>query len=111
MSNSETEAPTLLLQQDGGRLHVTFNRPERRNALNDVMLLELEQLITRLEDDRFYLVTGSAFGPHDLAHLDAHLPRDGSVRVHDVTSARAVINLCGPLARQVLGDDLNVVVL
>lgn len=49
--NAEPEAPTLLLRQDGGHLHVTFNRPERRNALNDTMLLELEQLITRLEND------------------------------------------------------------
>ena len=64
--------------------------------------IEADLTITRLEQDRFYLVTGSAFGPHDLAHLDAHLPRDGSVRVSDVTSARAVINLCGPLARDVL---------
>ncbi|MDT0496393.1 enoyl-CoA hydratase/isomerase family protein [Algiphilus sp. W345] len=51
MSSPQTEAPTLLLRQEGGRLFVTFNRPERRNALNDVMLLELEQLITRLEED------------------------------------------------------------
>jgi 4-methylaminobutanoate oxidase (formaldehyde-forming) len=64
--------------------------------------IEADLTITRLDEDRFYLVTGSAFGPHDLAHLDAHLPRDGSVRVTDVTSSRAVINLCGRLAREVL---------
>ena len=64
--------------------------------------IEADLTITRLAEDRFYLVTGSAFGPHDLAHLDAHLPRDGSVDVADVTSAYAVVNLCGPLAREVL---------
>ena len=58
--------------------------------------IEADLTITRLAEDRFYLVTGSAFGPHDLAHLDDHLPRDGSVRVTDVTSGWAVINLCGP---------------
>ena len=36
------EANPLLLDQQGGRLYVTFNRPERRNALNDAMLLALE---------------------------------------------------------------------
>lgn len=46
------DEPALLLRQDGGRLHVTFNRPERRNALNDAMLLDIENLLTRLEDDR-----------------------------------------------------------
>ncbi len=64
--------------------------------------IEADLTITRLGEDLFYLVTGSAFGPHDLAHVEAHLPRDGSVRLHDVTSAFAVINLCGPRARDVL---------
>ena len=41
----------LLLRQDGARLHVTLNRPERRNALNDKMLLALDHLIERLERD------------------------------------------------------------
>lgn len=52
MPSQEVEAPPLLLKQDGARLFVTFNRPQRRNALNDAMLLELETFITRLEDDR-----------------------------------------------------------
>jgi isohexenylglutaconyl-CoA hydratase len=51
MSADPIEEP-LLLRQDGGRLHVTFNRPERRNALNDGMLLEIERLLARLEEDR-----------------------------------------------------------
>lgn len=51
MTTNTPEQP-LLLRQDGGRLHVTFNRPDRRNALNDAMLLEIEQLLARLEDDR-----------------------------------------------------------
>lgn len=42
----------LLLRQEGGRLFVTFNRPDRRNALNESMLHEIERLLTRLEDDR-----------------------------------------------------------
>ena len=50
------EANPLLLDQQGGRLYVTFNRPERRNALNDAMLLALENLITRLEDDQSCLL-------------------------------------------------------
>lgn len=51
MQTPEIEAKPLLFRQEGARLFVTFNRPERRNALNDVMLEQLEQLITRLEDD------------------------------------------------------------
>ncbi|MCC7048550.1 MAG: FAD-dependent oxidoreductase [Alphaproteobacteria bacterium] len=64
--------------------------------------IEADVTITRLEEDRFYFVTGSAYGVHDVAHLRRHLPRDGSVRLREVTASRAVINLCGPQARDVL---------
>lgn len=47
----EQEGEPLLLRQEGGRLQVTFNRSERRNALNDAMLLALDRLIARLETD------------------------------------------------------------
>jgi isohexenylglutaconyl-CoA hydratase len=48
----DDESDPLLLRQGGGRLYATFNRPARRNAMNDAMLLELEHLLTRLEVDR-----------------------------------------------------------
>ncbi len=64
--------------------------------------IEADLTICRLASDRFYLVTGSAFGGHDRHWIETHLPADGSVRIEDVTSARAVINLCGPFSRRVL---------
>lgn len=51
MSDADREDP-LLLRQEGARLFATFNRPQRRNALNDALLFALEALITRLESDR-----------------------------------------------------------
>lgn len=64
--------------------------------------IEADLTVTRLSEDRFYVVTGSAFGVRDGHWISTHLPRDGSVTLQDLTSARAVINLCGPLARNVL---------
>jgi 4-methylaminobutanoate oxidase (formaldehyde-forming) len=64
--------------------------------------IEADLTITRLAEDRFYVVTGSGFGVRDSHWIGQHLPRDGSVAMTDVTSARAVINLCGPRARDVL---------
>jgi 4-methylaminobutanoate oxidase (formaldehyde-forming) len=64
--------------------------------------IECDLTASRLGEDHFYIVTGSAFGTHDLQWINAHMPRDGSVIVRDVTSSRAVINLCGSLARRVL---------
>lgn len=51
MKPAQQEDEALLLRQDGARLHVTFNRPERRNAINNAMLLALERLVDRLECD------------------------------------------------------------
>ncbi|MBS0613280.1 MAG: GcvT family protein [Proteobacteria bacterium] len=64
--------------------------------------IEADVTITRLAEDRFYFVTGSALGVRDRSVLQRHLPLDRSVEIIDHTSARAVINLCGPRAREVL---------
>ena len=73
--------------------------------------IECDFTVTRLEDDRFRIVTGTAFGQHDLAWIRAHAPDDGSVTVDDVTSRYACLGLWGPLARDVLAplttDDLS----
>ena len=49
--------------------------------------VECDFTVTRLRDDRFRIVTGTAFGQHDLSWIRQHLPDDGSTQVADVTSA------------------------
>jgi 4-methylaminobutanoate oxidase (formaldehyde-forming) len=70
--------------------------------LNDDGGIECDFTVTRLADDRFRIVTGTAFGRHDLSFIREHSPRDGSVQVEDVTSAYACIGLWGPKARTIL---------
>ncbi|MFL5807787.1 MAG: FAD-dependent oxidoreductase [Roseiflexaceae bacterium] len=73
--------------------------------------IECDLTITRLAADRFYIVTGTAFGPHDIAHIRRQAPDDGSVYIDDVTSSRAVVGLWGPRARDILrlatDDDIS----
>ncbi|MGD9996071.1 MAG: FAD-dependent oxidoreductase [Ilumatobacteraceae bacterium] len=64
--------------------------------------IECDLTMTRTAPDSWYVVTGSAFGAHDMGWIRSSSPDDGSVIVRDLTSARAVINVCGPLSRQVL---------
>jgi 4-methylaminobutanoate oxidase (formaldehyde-forming) len=64
--------------------------------------IECDLTMARTAADAWYVVTGSAFGAHDMGWVRAHCPDDGSVRVSDMTSARGVINLCGPRSREVL---------
>ena len=58
--------------------------------------IECDFTVTRLADDRFRIVTGTAFGQHDLAWIRQHAPDDGSVQVADVTSAYACFGVWGP---------------
>jgi glycine cleavage system aminomethyltransferase T/glycine/D-amino acid oxidase-like deaminating enzyme len=65
--------------------------------------IECDFTVTRVEDELFSIVTGTAFGNHDLSWIRRHAPDDGSVRVSDVTSRWACFGLWGPRARDVLG--------
>ncbi len=69
---------------------------------NDRGGTEADVTVTRLAEDRFYVVTGAGFGVHDGDWIRRHLPDDGRAHLVEVTSAYAVINLCGPQARDVL---------
>ena len=70
--------------------------------LNERGGIECDFTVTRLAEDRFRIVTGTAFGRHDLAWIRQHAPRDGSVHVADVTSALACLGVWGPNARALL---------
>jgi glycine cleavage system T protein len=71
-------------------------------ALNSRGGVESDFTVTRLGDSRFRIVTGTAFGNHDLGWLRKHAPGDGSVELADVTSALACFCLWGPLSRAML---------
>jgi len=79
--------------------------------LNSTGGIECDFTVTRLAPDRFLIVTGTAFGRHDLSWIATHAPRDGSVEVRDITGALACFGLWGPTARTILSsvcdDDLS----
>jgi 4-methylaminobutanoate oxidase (formaldehyde-forming) len=64
--------------------------------------IECDFTVARVEDELLSIVTGTAFGNHDLSWIRRHAPRDGSVRVSDVTARWACFALWGPRARDVL---------
>jgi 4-methylaminobutanoate oxidase (formaldehyde-forming) len=70
--------------------------------LNEGGGIECDFTITRLAEGRFRVITGTAFGQHDLSWIRDHAPVDGSVQVEDVTSAYACVGLWGPAARSIL---------
>jgi 4-methylaminobutanoate oxidase (formaldehyde-forming) len=64
--------------------------------------IECDFTVTRLAEDRFFIVTGTAYGQHDLSWLSLNMPEDGSVTIEDVSSSYACLGLWGPKARTIL---------
>ena len=50
--NELPNCETLLLEHDGGVLHVTLNRPDSRNAMSLAMVGELRAVLAAVRDDR-----------------------------------------------------------
>jgi 4-methylaminobutanoate oxidase (formaldehyde-forming) len=73
--------------------------------LNERGGIEADLTVTRVGEESFRLVTGTAFGTHDLAWIRRHLPDQGtgrSIVSADVSGARACFCLWGPRARDIL---------
>jgi glycine cleavage system T protein len=64
--------------------------------------IECDLTVTRLAADRFQIITGTAFGNHDLSWIRSQMPIDGSVYVNDITSSRCCIGIWGPRARDLV---------
>jgi 4-methylaminobutanoate oxidase (formaldehyde-forming) len=64
--------------------------------------IECDFTVTRLAEDRFFIITGTAFGQHDLSWLSLNMPEDGSVAIEDVSSSYVCLGLWGPKARKIL---------
>ena len=64
--------------------------------------IECDFTVTRVSQDVFAIVTGTAFGNHDASWIRSHLPDDGSVRLSDVTARWACFGLWGPRAHEIL---------
>ncbi|CAG1015863.1 4-methylaminobutanoate oxidase (formaldehyde-forming) [Anaerolineales bacterium] len=92
-------------------MDVPVNTVVYTQCLNKRGGIEADVTITRLAEDRFFLITGTSFGQHDQSWLSLLMPEDGSVTIEDVGSAYACIGLWGPKARTILekvtSDDVS----
>jgi len=65
--------------------------------------VEADLTVTRLGEDRFWVITGSAFIANDLAWIQMHTQQeDDALNVRDITTEWACLALWGPKARHVL---------
>jgi 4-methylaminobutanoate oxidase (formaldehyde-forming) len=65
--------------------------------------IEMDVTVTRLAEDHFRVVTGTAYGAHDLGWLRRQARvHDAAVRLADVSGSEVCFALWGPLARTIL---------
>jgi 4-methylaminobutanoate oxidase (formaldehyde-forming) len=79
--------------------------------LNERGGIEADLTVTRLEEDRFLVVTGAAPQTRDMAWLRRHTPEDAHCVATDITSGLPMIAVMGPKSRALLeklsGADLS----
>jgi dimethylglycine dehydrogenase len=70
--------------------------------------IRTEFTISKLADERFYVVSAGAAERYDSDFLLRQLPTDGSVRLQNITTARGCFVVAGPNARKVLEQLVDV---
>src|SRR5437588_2329416 len=83
------------MDQPVGKVTYTAMLNERGGMMTDLT-------VTRIDDERFWVVTGGGVGMHDLAWMRRQLPGDSSVHLKDLTSGWCCIGVWGPQARDLL---------
>jgi glycine cleavage system aminomethyltransferase T len=78
-----------------GRVIYTPLLSERAGIVADLTII-------RLAHDRYRVVTGGGMGMRDKKWFADHLPDDGSVQLHDQTSAIYTVGVWGPRARDLV---------
>ncbi|HHY57963.1 MAG TPA: FAD-dependent oxidoreductase [Chloroflexi bacterium] len=58
--------------------------------------------VSRLEEDRFWILTGGGVGPHDFAWIRHHAPTQGAVTIRNMSGQYTTLGLWGPRARDIL---------
>ncbi len=69
--------------------------------------IEADLTVTRLGEEKFYVVTGTGFRIHDLGWIADHIPEGLDVSIADITEHFGTLSLMGPRARDVLAAVTN----
>ena len=73
--------------------------------------IECDLTVARLDDDTFYVVTGTGFATHDFDWIRRNIPAGLDARLIDVSDQYSVLALMGPRARSTLSavtpDDVS----
>jgi 4-methylaminobutanoate oxidase (formaldehyde-forming) len=92
----------LLQKLAANNLDQPVGRVTYTQFLNPRGGIESDVTVTRVSDDEFRIISGTAFVSNDIGWIQLHLPGDGSVAVFDETGNWGCLGLWGPQSRRVL---------
>ena len=96
------DALTELQRICGNNLDVPEGKVVYTQFLNQRGGIEADVTVTRLSEDRYFIVTPGATGTRDFDWIRRHLREDAHAFLTDVTSAYTMLAVMGPRARDVL---------
>jgi glycine cleavage system aminomethyltransferase T/glycine/D-amino acid oxidase-like deaminating enzyme len=70
--------------------------------LDEAGKIQADLTVTKLDDERYWVVASDTALRHVAAWMERHIPEDARVRVSDVSSSFAQINIQGPRSRELV---------
>ena len=86
----------------GNNLDRPVGRIVYTSMLNEKGGIKCDLTVTRLDQDRFMVITGGASGVHDLQWMRRRLPAEGSARIADVSASLCCVGVWGPRSRELM---------
>jgi 4-methylaminobutanoate oxidase (formaldehyde-forming) len=76
--------------------------------LNNRAGIEADVTVTRIETDKYLIVTSSSTATRDMTWIKRNIPENAHCFVTDVTSSYAVLGVMGPNSRELLSQVVDV---
>ncbi|MEO1088058.1 MAG: aminomethyltransferase family protein, partial [Acidobacteriota bacterium] len=96
------DAGRMLERISANRVAEEAGRITYTQWLNEGGTLEADLTVTKLDDDRFWVVASDTAHRHALTWMRRNIPEDAHAHVTDVTSGFAQLNVQGPRSRALL---------
>jgi heterotetrameric sarcosine oxidase gamma subunit len=96
------DAEKVLNQICSNDVAVPVGRVVYTQWLNERGGMEADLTVTRLAEEKYFIVSAGDFYTHDLMWLKKHIPYDAHAFVTDVTSGYTLMNIQGPKSRELI---------
>ncbi|MBW1866948.1 MAG: FAD-dependent oxidoreductase, partial [Deltaproteobacteria bacterium] len=96
------DAQTVLQKICANDVAVPVGKVVYTQLLNERGGIEADVTVTKMEKDKFFVVTAAATITRDFDWIARHIPEDAHVTITDVTASYAMFGVMGPRARDLL---------